>query len=66
MEEEGIVAFYADMGVDMETDIVCLLISSYMQAETMGEYKKPEFVKGCEVLGCDDINTWKAVLPRLR
>ena len=66
MEEEGIVQFYADMGVDMETDIVCLLISKYMQAEFMGEYKKSEFLKGSEVLACDDINAWKAVLPRLR
>ena len=66
MEEEGIVQFYADMGVNMESDIVCLMISQYMQAETMGEYKKSEFLKGCEVLACDDISTFKAVLPRLR
>lgn len=66
MEEEGIVQFYADMGVNMETDIVCLMVSKYMQAETMGEYKKSEFLKGCEALACDDIATFKAVLPRLR
>ena len=66
MEEEGVVKFYADMGVNMETDIVCLLVSQYMQAETMGEYKKVEFLKGCESLACDDIATFKAVLPRLR
>ena len=38
----------------------------YMMAESMGEYTKPEFVKGCETLGCDSIDKWKAVLPRLR
>ena len=66
MEEDEINQFFNDMGVNMETDIVSLLISMYMQAETMGEYKKPEFLKGCEALGCDDISTFKAVLPRLR
>lgn len=66
MEEDGIVQFFSDMGVDMETDIVCLLISQYMGAETMGEYKKAEFVKGCEALGCDSIASWKAALSRLR
>ena len=32
----------------------------------MGEYKKAEFVKGCEALGCDSIASWKAALSRLR
>ena len=37
-----------------------------MGAEFMGEYKWPEFKKGCSALGCDSIASWTAVLPRLR
>ena len=29
-----------------------------MKAMCMGELKKDEFLKGCEVLGCDDISSW--------
>ena len=37
-----------------------------MGAEYMGEYKWPEFKKGCLALGCDSIQGWKSVLPRIR
>lgn len=37
-----------------------------MKAMCMGELKKDEFLKGCEVLGCDDISSWQAVVPKLR
>ena len=28
----------------------------------MGEFKQPEFLKGCATLGCDSIKAWKDVL----
>lgn len=28
----------------------------------MGEFKQAEFIKGCTVLGCDDVKKWKDVL----
>jgi hypothetical protein len=28
----------------------------------MGEFKQAEFIKGCTVLNCDDLNKWKAIL----
>lgn len=32
----------------------------------MGEYKWPEFKRGCAALGCDSIASWRGVLTRLR
>jgi len=46
--------------------LVAISISSYMQAEYMGEYKWHEFKKGCQALGCDTVDSWKKVVPRLR
>ena len=66
MDEDGIQKFCDAIGVNMESDIVCLLISQKMQAECMGEYKKSEFLKGAEVLGCNTISDWKAIVPKLR
>ena len=53
------------IGVDTQ-EIAAIVISKYMGAEYMGEYKWSEFNKGCKDLGCDSIQSWKAVVPRLR
>ena len=37
-----------------------------MEAESMGEFKKSEWLKGSQALGCNDISSWKAILGRLR
>ena len=66
MDDEGISRFMADLGVNAETDIIAIQISQYMDAKYMGEYQKAEFLKGCSALGCDSIQSWKAVIPRLR
>lgn len=71
MEEDGIAQFWTDIGVDMEQDIVSLMGSYYMQTGkdnqiVMGEYRKNEFLKGCEALGCDDIASWKTAVTKLR
>ena len=38
----------------------------HMEAKYMGEYSWTEFNKGCQALGCDDIASWTAAVPRLR
>ena len=55
MEQDEVDKFFSDIGVNAETDIVCLMASFHMKAMTMGELKKDEFLRGCEALGCDDI-----------
>ena len=37
-----------------------------MDAKYMGEYSWTEFNKGCAALGCDDVASWTAAVPRLR
>ena len=66
MDQDGIESFMQQIGVDAATDIVAIVISKYMGAEYMGEYKWSEFNKGCRDLNCDSIASWTAVVPRLR
>ena len=65
MPQDGIEKFYADLGVNPETDVVVILISQKMGAECMGEYKLDEFQKGCQELNCSSIANFKSALPRL-
>ena len=65
MEEEGIGKFFNDIGIDSDSDIVTNLVSMHMGACKMGTYTKEEFLKGCAVLGCDSLATWKAKMPSL-
>jgi len=65
MDDDSIEKFYQDLGVNSETDEVVLLISSYMQAENIGEYTWPEFQKGCLALGVDSISGFKNKLSSL-
>jgi DCN1-like protein 1/2 len=46
-------------------DIVTLVISKHMGAETMGEYSFEEFDKGFKDLGVQSINELKGKLPSL-
>ena len=64
MESEGIQKFFADLGVD-PMDMVTLVISKHMNAETMGEYTFEEFDKGFKELGCQSISDLKNKLPQL-
>ena len=66
MEQEAITNFMGQLGINAETDIICIKISQYMKAKFMGEYTWEEFKTGCQALGCDSIASWTAVLPRLR
>jgi len=65
MMADGLVRFCEDLGVD-PSDIVMLVISSYMGAVTMCEYTKQEFSTGMLKLGCDSVSKLKQKLPELR
>lgn len=65
MEEDEIARFFEDLGVDSFSDIVAILVSMHMKAETMGTYKFSEFLAGCEDLGVDSLAGWKEALKRL-
>lgn len=62
MDQDAIIAFFKELGVDATVDIVVILVAQYCEAETMGEFKQAEFIKGCTALGCDNIKTWKDTL----
>ena len=65
MEEDEIARFFQDLGVDSYSDIVAVLVSMYMKAESMGLYKTAEFLTGCEELGVDSMEGWKAAIKTL-
>ena len=65
IESEGIQTFCDDLGIDV-MDPVILIISYYFKAETMGIYKKEEFIQGMTDLGCDSINKLRDRIPELR
>ena len=63
MYDDGIAKFYEDIGIEnIETDLVVLLISMYMKASVMGEYKWSEFLQGSKTLKADNVDSWKYVL----
>jgi DCN1-like protein 1/2 len=65
IESEGIQRFCDDLGIDV-MDPAILIISYYFKAETMGVYKKEEFLQGMTALGCDSINKLRDRIPQLR
>eukprot|EP00771_Trimastix_marina_P000809 gnl/Trimastix_PCT/1839.p1 GENE.gnl/Trimastix_PCT/1839~~gnl/Trimastix_PCT/1839.p1 ORF type:complete len:228 (-),score=20.58 gnl/Trimastix_PCT/1839:93-776(-) len=62
---EGIQAFCTDLNVD-PMDVVLLVISWKCGAETMGEYKKQEWMKGFQAMGVDSLHTLSRKLSALR
>lgn len=62
---EGIYRFCEDLGVEPE-DVIMLIISCHMAAETMGEYTKEEFVGGMMDIGVDSIEGLREAVPRIR
>ena len=65
MEAEGIQKFFMDLGID-PMDVLTLLISQYMQAETMGVYQYGEFEMLFKSLGIQSMEELKMKLPSLR
>lgn len=66
MDSDGIDSFFTQLGINSETDVVVIMVAMYMEANYMGEFTWVEFEKGCKALGCDSIESWTAVIPRLR
>eukprot|EP00347_Sterkiella_histriomuscorum_P007128 403350156 len=66
MEGEGIATFYDNLGVDAASDPVTLVISYYMQAQTMGFYTQEEFINGMTKLGCDSIESLRKKIQNLK
>ena len=58
--------FFKAIGVDPSVDLLAIYISFKCGAEKMMELKKAEFVKGCQYFGYDDLNKWKAGVPKMR
>lgn len=62
---EGIIQLCEDVGVDPE-DLVMLVLSYHLNAQSMGEFTRTEFETGMERLGVDSIDKLKAKVPQLR
>ena len=65
MGPDEIERFCSDLGIDV-MDPVILVIAKYCRAETMGEFKKQEFLQGMTAMGVDTIPKLRARLPQLR
>mmetsp|Transcript_4791 Transcript_4791/g.8693 ORF Transcript_4791/g.8693 Transcript_4791/m.8693 type:complete len:252 (-) Transcript_4791:144-899(-) len=62
---EGVGQFCEDLEVD-PSDVVLLVVSWHMNAATMCEFSREEFINGMASLGCDSIDKLKAVFGKLR
>ncbi|XP_010544339.1 PREDICTED: DCN1-like protein 2 isoform X1 [Tarenaya hassleriana] len=62
---DGITLLCNDLQVEPQ-DIVMLVVSWYMQAATMCEFSKQEFVGGLQALGVDSIEKLREKLPSMR
>ncbi|KIY93801.1 DCN1-like protein 2 [Monoraphidium neglectum] len=62
---EGVGRFCDDLEVD-PSDIVMLVLSWRLNAATMCEYSREEFVGGLQQLGCDSLEKLKRRLPDIR
>ncbi|KAG7675062.1 hypothetical protein Ndes2526B_g07910 [Nannochloris sp. 'desiccata'] len=62
---EGIMKLCEDLEVEPE-DLVMLVVSYHLDAQSMGEFSQREFESGMESLGIDSLEKLKAKLPQLR
>ncbi|RQM12172.1 hypothetical protein DD237_002819 [Peronospora effusa] len=65
INEEGILKFCDDIGVDPQ-DIVVLVIAWKMQAAYMCAFTRREWQKGMQEMDCDSVAKLKTKLPQLR
>lgn len=66
MEDEQVVKFFQDIGIDCEKDVLAIYISYKCHAKTMMNFELKEFQKGCSAVNCDDVAKWKSIIPQLR
>jgi len=62
---EGIESLCKDLGVDPE-DLVVLVLAWYLNAQTMGYFKKDEFIAGLQKLGVDSVSRLKNQLNNFK
>eukprot|EP00245_Coleochaete_scutata_P003294 TRINITY_DN1480_c0_g1_i1.p1 TRINITY_DN1480_c0_g1~~TRINITY_DN1480_c0_g1_i1.p1 ORF type:complete len:260 (-),score=49.30 TRINITY_DN1480_c0_g1_i1:41-820(-) len=62
---EGVQQFCDDLQVD-PSDVVMLVIAWHMNAATMCEFSKEEFISGMQSMGADSVDRLKRMLPSLR
>ncbi|ETI43937.1 hypothetical protein F441_11204 [Phytophthora nicotianae CJ01A1] len=65
INEEGILKFCEDIGVDPQ-DLVVLVIAWKMQAAYMCAFTRKEWQKGMQEMDCDSAAKLKAKIPQLR
>eukprot|EP00644_Phytophthora_capsici_P006011 jgi/Phyca11/559091/estExt2_Genewise1.C_PHYCAscaffold_21071 len=65
INEEGILKFCEDIGVDPQ-DVVVLVIAWKMEAAYMCAFTRKEWKKGMQDMDCDSAAKLKAKLPQLR
>ncbi|KAG7395711.1 Scaffold-type E3 ligase [Phytophthora boehmeriae] len=65
INEEGILKFCEDIGVDPQ-DVVVLVIAWKMGAAYMCAFTRKEWAKGMEAMDCDSVAKLKAKIPQLR
>jgi len=65
MDSEGVERFFKDLGVEL-SDIVTIVVAWQLEAETLGEFSKKEFVEGFKGLRCETITDIKERLEALR
>lgn len=59
-DQDVIEAFYNELKIDAFEDIIVYLIAMHMKNAHMGVITEPEFIKGCENIGCaDSIDKWR-------
>ena len=66
MDYDHCAKFFQDIGVDPAKDVLAIYISYKCNAETMMQFTKEEFQKGCSAVSCDDVAKWKSIVPQLR
>ncbi|TDH65942.1 hypothetical protein CCR75_006536 [Bremia lactucae] len=65
INEEGILKFCEDLGVDPQ-DLVVLVIAWKMEATYMCAFTRKEWQKGMQKMDCDSALKLKAMIPKLR
>ncbi|CAK4069696.1 unnamed protein product [Aphanomyces euteiches] len=65
MSDDGILLLCEHLAIDSQ-DVVMLALSFHMNAATMGEYSRAEFVGGLKALQCHSIADLKAKMASLR
>jgi len=65
ISDSGMVKLMADIGADTD-DLVSLIIAWLLNAKTLGEFTKNEFIEGFTTLRCDSVKSIKDKIPSFK